>query len=65
LCDAKWTIFHPRHGENKLHFDVMKMTMMSTLNFCTRPTRGVGFFSARSLKYHSAGKAVAPLGHII
>ena len=28
LFNAKWTIFHLYHGENKLHFD--EITMMST-----------------------------------
>ena len=32
---------------------------------CIRPTCWVGFNSASSLKQHSAGRHVAPLGHII
>jgi hypothetical protein len=30
IVDAKWTIFQPYHGENKLHFDEM-MIMMTPL----------------------------------
>jgi hypothetical protein len=32
---------------------------------CIRPTRLIGFYSARSLKQQFADRRVAPLGHII
>ena len=48
------------HGENKLHFDEM-----IGFRFVLDQHTELDFYSASSLKQQSAGRYVAPLGHII
>jgi hypothetical protein len=52
----------PSGGRRENIWGFNEMMMRSA---CTRPTYWVGFYSANSLKQQSAGRHVAPLGHII
>ena len=57
LFDANTAIFQLYHGENKLIFNAMMMRSAQHAE--------LNFYSASSLKQQSAGRHVAPLGHII
>ena len=55
--DANTPFFQLYHGENKLIFNAMMMRYAQHAE--------LDFYSASSLKQQSAGRHVAPLGHII
>jgi hypothetical protein len=59
LFNVKWAC-QLYHGENKLHFDEMMMSVLLRYQHTD-----LDFFSASSLKQHSAGRHVLPLWHII
>jgi hypothetical protein len=62
LFNANSAIFQLYDGENKSIFNEMK-TMRSA--FVLDQHTNLDFYSASSLKQQSAGRHVAPLGHII
>ena len=62
LFNANSAIFQLYHDENKLIFN--KMMMRSAL-YWTNTLISLIFYSASSLKQQSAGRHVAPLGHMI
>jgi hypothetical protein len=59
LFNAKWAIFQPYYGENKLHFDD------DDVRFVLDQRTELDFYSANSLKQQSASRNVVPLWHII
>jgi hypothetical protein len=61
LFNANSTIIQLYHGENKLMFN----EMMMRFRFVLDQHAELDFNSASSLKQQSAGRHVAPLGHII
>ena len=62
LFNANSAIYQLYHGENKLIIDEM---MTRSALYKTNTLHELYFHSASSLKQHSAGRHVAPLGHII
>ena len=63
VLNVNSAIFQLYHSENKLIFNVMMMR--SVLYLLLYQYAELDFFSASSLKQQSAGRHVAPLGHII
>ena len=61
LFGAKWASFMLFHVEKK------NISMRWWCPHCTRPTQhaSLEFYSASTLKQQSAGRHVAPIGHII